>query len=155
MSSPVADWTRVGTRTRVVVEVMVGGAASDGRARSVREQRMEEGRPGGALRSIGSSSRRCPHGEILARRYQINPVLSREGNDVVRELPDAGLLPLAKRPAEKGGRATLATEDDDVIAEREIPVPRVELDAMRRTGGEDPVIAGFLLNSTDAGKDCR
>lgn len=64
----------------------------------------------------------------------------------------AGVLPIAQRAAQQGGSAALSTQDDDVVAEREVPVPGDELDGARGAQGEDPVIAGFALSAAETGE---
>ena len=49
-----------------------------------------------------------------------------------------GALPIAERTAEERGGAAFATEDDDVVAEGEVPVPRNELDGLRSAQRQDP-----------------
>jgi len=61
-------------------------------------------------------------------------------------------FPVTERTAQKRRSAALSTEGDDVAGERKIPVPRHKGDSARRNLGQDPVIAGFLLDPTYARK---
>ena len=68
----------------------------------------------------------------------------------------SGLLPLAETAAEQGCGAAFAAEDDDVILQREVGVPGNEPEVTGGDDGKDPVVGGFLLNSTNASKQvCR
>jgi hypothetical protein len=67
-----------------------------------------------------------------------------------------GLLPRAERSAQQGRRAPLPTQDNNVIPESKVGVPGNESEVAGCIGCEDLVIAGFLLDSTNASKQrCR
>ena len=63
-----------------------------------------------------------------------------------------GLLPLAERPAQQGCRAAFPTEDNHVLPESKAGVPGNESKVAGCMGCEDPVIAGFLLDSANTCK---
>ena len=48
--------------------------------------------------------------------------------------------------------AALAAENDDVVAESDVPIPLHEFDAEWGEPGKNPVVTDLLLDSTDAGK---
>ena len=64
----------------------------------------------------------------------------------------SGALPVAERAAEERGGAAFSAENDDILMQRQVPVPRHKGDAARRNLCQDPVIGCLLLDSTYARK---
>ena len=62
------------------------------------------------------------------------------------------MVPFPKAAAKGCCCAALAAENDDVVAESDVPIPLHEFDAGWGEPRKNPVVTDLLLDSTDAGK---
>jgi len=61
-------------------------------------------------------------------------------------------LPVTETPAEQCGGAALSAEDDDMVLQGKVRVPRHKSNVVGRGNRQYPVVTGLLLDSASAGE---